>query len=91
MTPETPSTPTVEQPQTIPETQLSPEVKQQQEILSMLESKYKVDLKSYIEDQSRTELATLRQAIQNPNQAKIEQRAKEIYEAYLKSEIEKPG
>jgi len=90
MTPETPSTPSVEQQQTTPETQLSPEQKQEQEILSMLESKYKVNLKEYIGDQTRTELSVLRQYIQNPDQAKIEQRAKEIYEAYLKSKIEEP-
>jgi len=40
MTPDTPSTSPVEQPQTTPETQLTPEQKQQQEVLSMLESKY---------------------------------------------------
>lgn len=85
----TPENLPVEKPQTTPETQLSPEQKQEQEVLSMLESKYWVDLKSYIEEQSKVWISVLKMDIQNPNQNQIEQKAKEVYEAYLKREIAK--
>lgn len=90
MTPETSSTQSIEHPKTTPETQLSPEQKKEQEILSMLENKYWVDLKLYIEEQSKVWISILKMDIENPNQTQIEKKAKEIYEAYLKSEIEKP-
>lgn len=79
MTPETSSTQSVEHPKTTPETQLSPEQKKEQEILYMLENKYWVDLKLYIEEQSKVWISILKMDIENPNQTQIEKKAKEIY------------
>lgn len=83
---------TIEQKQpTLPEKELSPEQKQEQEVLSMLESKYWVDLKLYIEEQSKVWISILKMDIQNPNQNQIEKKAKEVYESYLKNDISKPN
>jgi len=49
-----------------------------------------MDLRNFIQEQSSLQRNLLKMDIQNPNQNQIEQKAKEIYEAYLKSEIEKP-
>ncbi len=89
MTPE--NLPVEQQQPKLTEKELTPEQKQEQEVLSMLESKYWVDLKSYIEEQSKVWISVLKMDIQNPNQAQIEKKAKEIYETYLKNEIEKPN
>lgn len=89
MTPE--NLPVEQQQPKLTEKELTPEQKQEQEVLSMLESKYWVDLKSYIEEQSKVWISVLKMDIQNPNQAQIEQKAKEVYEAYLKREISKPN
>ena len=87
MTPE--NLPVEQQQPKLTEKELTPEQKQEQEVLSMLESKYWVDLKSYIEEQSKVWISVLKMDIQNPNQNQIEQKAKEVYEAYLKREIAK--
>jgi hypothetical protein len=50
-----------------------------------------MDLRNFIQEQSELQRNLLKMDIQNPNQAQIEKKAKEIYEAYLNNEIEKPN
>ena len=66
MTPE--NLPVEQQQPKLTEKELTPEQKQEQEVLSMLESKYWVDLKSYIEEQSKVWISVLKMDIQYQNQ-----------------------